>query len=95
MDTFTTVLKSIRPYPVWIQSNVQNKQLTKEKSGLPTRNPDFLNIIKTYQISCLFLPQFRIGYIQTAFIGTRQNAVIEPKTATSSLTYFPTSQPVA
>ena len=32
--------------------------------------------------------RYRILYIQTAFIGTRQNAVIEPKTATSSLTYW-------
>ena len=61
MDTFTTVLKSRRSYPVWIQFNIKNKQSIKEKSGLHTRNPDFLNIIKTYQISCLFLPQFRIG----------------------------------
>ena len=32
--------------------------------------------------------RYRILYIQTAFIGTRQNAVIEPKTAISSLIYW-------
>ena len=32
--------------------------------------------------------RYRILYIQTGFIGTRQNAVIEPKTAISSLIYW-------